>query len=128
MEEIANSEKKTGLNVAKSIRCEDLVSQLKKLTKEAGVRDSHASAGSFRKGNVSMEVLLGGNKVEEQEKELEKIRAQGGKWVSKSKTTEAHYLNVKDNRGPMAMVASWEEALTKDRGFEEWKHRQGAGT
>ena len=127
-EEIANSGQKTGRNAEKSIRCEDLVKQLKILTKEAGVRDSHASAGSFRKGNVSTGVSLGGDRIEEREKELEKIRMRGGKWVSKIKTTEAHYLNIKDNRGPLAMVASWEEATTKDRGFEDWKHRQGAGT
>ena len=126
-EELNNSEKKTGVNSAKAIRCEDLVAQLKRLATEEGVSESHASAGSFRKGNVSTGVLLGGNAAEEREKELERIRNRGGKWVSKSKTTEAHYLNVKDNRGPMAMVASWEEALTKDQGFEDWKHRQGAG-
>ena len=126
IEEIANSERKTGANVEKSIRCDDMVKQLKKLTREAGIRDSHASSGSFRKGNVSTGVLLGGTRIEDREKELEKIRRRGGKWVSKSKTTEAHYLNVKDNRGPMAMVSTWEEALSKDRGFEDWKHRQGA--
>ena len=125
-EELANSEKKTGVNTTKAIRCEDLVAQLKRLTRNAGILDSHASAGSFRKGNVSTGVLLGGNKVEEREKELEKIRRRGGKWVSRSKTTEAHYLDAKDNRGPMAMVASWEEALKTDRGFEDWKYRQGA--
>ena len=126
IEEIANSERKTGANVEKSIRCDDMVKQLKKLTREAGIRDSHASSGSFRKGNVSTGVLLGGTRIEDREKELEKIRRRGGKWVSKSKTTEAHYLNVKDNRGPMAMASTWEEALSKDRGFEDWKHRQGA--
>lgn len=125
-EEMANSEKKKGTNTAKAIRCEDLVAQLKRLTKEAGILESHASAGSFRKGNVSTGVLLGGNKAEEREKELEKIRNRGGKWVSRSKTTEAYYLDAKDNRGPMAMVASWEEALKTDRGFEDWKYRQGA--
>ena len=77
-EEIANSGRKTGLNVEKSIRCEDLVKQLKKLTREAGIRDSHASSGSFRKGNVSTGVLLGGTRIEEREKELEKIRKRGG--------------------------------------------------
>ena len=125
-EEIANSGRKTGLNVEKSIRCEDLVKQLKKLTREAGIRDSHASSGSFRKGNVSTGVLLGGTRIEEREEELEKIRKRGGKWVSRSKTTEAHYLNAKDNRGPLAMVASWEEALTTDKGFADWRRRQGA--
>ena len=125
-EELANSEKKTGQNGTKSVRCEDLISQIKQLTREAGIRDSHASAGSFRKGNVSTGVLLGEKRAADRENELEKIRQRGGKWVSKSKTTEAHYLNVKDNRGPMAMVTTWEEALSKDRGFEDWKHRQGA--
>ena len=125
-EEIANSGRKTGVNAEKSIRCDDLVKQLKKLTREAGIRDSHASSGSFRKGNVSTGVLLGGTRIEEREKELEKIRMRGGKWVSRSKTTEAHYLNAKDNRGPLAMVASWEEALTTDKGFADWRRRQGA--
>ena len=125
-EEIANSDKKTGVNRAKSIRCDDMISQLKALTRAEGIRDSHASASSFRKGNVSTGVFLGERRAADREEELKKIRERGGKWVAKSKTTEAHYLNVKDNRGPMAMVTTWEEALTKDRGFEDWKHRQGA--
>ena len=125
-EEIANSDKKTGVNRAKSVRSNDMISRLKRLTREAGIRDSHASASSFRKGNVSTGVLLGERRAADREDELKKIRQRGGKWVSKSKTTEAHYLNVKDNRGPMAMVSTWEEALSKDRGFEDWKHRQGA--
>jgi hypothetical protein len=125
-EEMANSDRKTGINKAKSIRCDDLISQLKKLTREAGIRDSHASASSFRKGNVSTGVWLGEKRAADREEELKRIRLRGGKWVAKSKTTEAHYLNVKDNRGPLAMVSTWEEALSKDRGFEDWKHRQGA--
>ena len=97
-----------------------------KAAKRHGVRDSHVSAISFRKGHVITVMLLTVKEREIAEKGLESAISRAGKWAKGSRIPQKHYLAHWDDRGPLALISSWEDGIHIGDGFRGWRIRQPA--
>ena len=91
-----------------------------------GVRDSHVSAISFRKGHVTTVMLLTVKERENAEKGLESAINRAGKWAKGSRVPQKHYQAHWDDRGPLALISSWEDGVRIGGGFQGWRIRQPA--
>ena len=100
--------------------------RLKKLAKENGVATSHAAASSFRKGYASAMQRMNRTQRSQDEEQLKRIQSRGGNWVEGSEVTGQHYMYDEDDKGPLALVNTWREALEVGGGWEDWRERQGA--
>jgi hypothetical protein len=112
--------------MARNLRTCELVDLLKMLAVARGVRESHVSAVSFRKGNLSTCVSLGRQEILDEAKEVESAARRGSKWVATSRVPTNNYLLTSDDRGPFSRVFSWREARTVGGGVASWITRQGA--
>jgi hypothetical protein len=112
----------------KTVRPQDLATLMKGIAVGAGVAKSHASLVSFRKGNVSTYTLLNRHLQLIDDEGMVKIIRRAGQWVEGSRVPRAHYLHrPEEDRGPFALVRSWEEALELGGDMDVWVRRQGAG-
>lgn len=100
--------------------------RLKRLAKENGIATSHAAASSFRKGYASAMQRMNRTQRNQDEEQLKKTQNRGGNWVAGSEVTGQHYMYDEDDRGPLALVNTWKEALEVGGGWEDWRERQGA--
>jgi hypothetical protein len=98
--------------MARNLRTCELVVLLKYLAEARGVRESHVSAVSFRKGNLTTCVSLGRQEILDEAKEVESAALRGSKWVATSRVPTNNYLLTSGDRGPLSRVFSWEEAKT----------------
>jgi hypothetical protein len=100
--------------------------RLKRLARENGVAASHAAASSFRKGYASAMQRMNRTQRNQDEEQLKKTQNRGGNWVEGSEVTGQHYMYDENDKGPLALVNTWKEALEFGGGWEDWRERQGA--
>ena len=110
----------------KTVGAAALVRWVKAMATRHGVRDSHVSAISFRKGHVTTVMLLTVKERENSEKGLESAINRAGKWAKGSRVPQKHYQAHWDDRGPLALISSWEDGVQIGGGFQGWKIRQPA--
>ena len=100
--------------------------RLKKLAVKNGIASSHAAASSFRKGYANAMRRMNRAQRTLDEEQLKKTQNRGGNWLEGSSVTNQHYMYEDDDKGPLAMVSTWKEALEVGGGWIDWRERQGA--
>ncbi len=110
----------------KTVGSTELVKWVKEMARRHNVRDSHVSAISFRKGHVTTVLLLTMKERADAEAGLQAAIDRAGKWAKGSGVPKKHYLTAWEDRGPLALIQSWEEGIPIGKGFEGWRIRQPA--
>ena len=110
----------------KTVGATELVKWIKEMARRHRVRDSHVSAISFRKGHVTTVLLLTMKEREDAEIGMQAAIDRAGKWAKGSGVPQKHYLAAWEDRGPLALIHSWEEGIPIGKGFEGWRIRQPA--